>query len=419
MRRRRLDIDSELAEPIADILIQSMIDVFYQDGKHPKILRSNDGRPSTELVEEAYRLLFRFLKLSTVDGFSHEPPPPPDVFPNLDFPTPTDPSEEPPGEDDGGSFWDDLLDFILSIIAALAYIVQVAIYLATLPWAILADLITYPLRLALYYALELPLFHLLKMFRSVLVMTGYLMPMKDEIVQPLIRVGNPEDLTWTEVLDEVGDVFGALLEGPDDQPNRTFRDPRYPYAHPSDEFKHPWRYPTPDIPSELPALAASKGETGPTAGPHPRNAGPPVLFRLDQADPTIRDGLENARTPAEADAVGLQLEPFRHMGDAVDFSKYLIWLATRSDEAAAPIVDWNLDADRGYGYHCWDWNRHPLDGNSPRDPEDNAFGVPCTWPSQADDGLTPRSPGDPVQLHWVGPGLEDPGCEDTPPPPIG
>src|SRR5262249_53474110 len=157
------------------------------------------------------------------------------------------------------------------------------------------DLITYPLRLALYYALELPLFHLLKMFRSVLVMTGYLMPMKDEIVQPLIRVGNPEGLTWTQVLDEVGDVFGALLEGPVDLPTQTFRDPRYPYAHPSDEFKHPWRYPTPDTPSELPALADRNRQMGPTAGPHPRDAGPPVLFRLDQADPAIRDGLENAR----------------------------------------------------------------------------------------------------------------------------
>ncbi|HZT58309.1 MAG TPA: zinc dependent phospholipase C family protein [Pyrinomonadaceae bacterium] len=406
IRRRKLDLDSDLADPLADIITQSMIDVFYQDGKHPKILRDNNGRPSTDLVAEAYRLLFRFLKFTTVDGFSHEPPPPPDVFPNLDFPTLSDPSDEPPGDDDGGSFWDDLLDFLLSIIAILTYIVEVAVYLATLPWAILADLVTYPLRLGLYYALELPLFHLLKNFRSVLVMSGYMLPMQDEIVQPLIRVGNPDRVTWQQVRDELGDIFGGTLPPQPPDERVTFRDRLYPHSHPEDEFRHPWDYPT-SVP-ELPLT---------TAGPFARDAGPPTLFAGTNPDANIRDGLEFANTPTEADNVNFNLTPFRHLGDSVAFSQYLIWLATRTDPHAAPLVDWNLDADRGYGYHCWDWNRHPKDAAFPPqpDPEGNLYEQPCTWPSQADHDEAPAAPlawnpAIPLKTHWAD--EPDPGCQD-------
>lgn len=197
VRRRLLDIDSELPESVSGLLRAAIEEVFYARGRvHPKILRDEDGRPTAWLIEEAYRLFLRYLKIATVDGFDHAVPPPPEVFPNLDFPTPSDPAgDEPPGDDDG-DFWDDLLDFILAVIAAIAYVIEVAIYLATLPWAILADVVTYPLRLGLYYALELPLFHLLKAFRSVLVRTGYLLPMADEIDQSLIpgREPPPADL---------------------------------------------------------------------------------------------------------------------------------------------------------------------------------------------------------------------------------
>jgi hypothetical protein len=173
-RKRLLDVDSTMADPLPDILLQSIMDVFYKDGQHPKILRTDDGRPSPDIIKEAYDLFYRYLKLVTVDGFSHEPPDPPDVFPNLDFPTMSDPAGDAPpgggggGGNGGGSFWDDLLDFILSIVNVLGYIAEVALYLATLTWAIIAHLVTYPLRLGLYYALELPLFHLLKSFRGMI-----------------------------------------------------------------------------------------------------------------------------------------------------------------------------------------------------------------------------------------------------------
>jgi hypothetical protein len=72
------------------------------------------------------------------------------------------------------------------------------------------------------------------------------------------------------------------------------------------------------------------------------------------------------------------------------------------------LVDWNLDADRGYGYKSWDWNRAR---NAPvhADPNGNSYPPPCTWPPQVlpEDGSYDRNK--PLKLHGVGFGLEDPG----------
>jgi hypothetical protein len=244
-RKRLLDKDSAL--PDSDLLMETIENVFYDGGKtHPLILRTNDGKPTPELIKEAYDILFRYLKISTTDGFAHEIPPPPHVFPNLDPPTITDPGD---GLDDSdGDFWDDLLDFILAVVSVILYILEVIAWLVTFIWAVLADLVTYPLRLGLYYALELPLYYLLKSFRMVLVMTGYLHPMQDEITQSVIRIGNPTQSTWQQVVDELGDTFGGTLpEKPrEDESGEPFGDDEYPHRHSPDEFHHPW---VPDEPA--------------------------------------------------------------------------------------------------------------------------------------------------------------------------
>ena len=400
-RARKLDLDSDLPDEVTRLLLQAIEQLYYAGGgPHPKIL-GNDGRPSAENISESYRLWFRLLKLLTVDGFSHEPPPPPDLFPNLDFPTPSDPSDDPPDSGDN-SWWDDILDFVLSVIAILAYLVEVIAYLASLPWAVLADLITYWGRLAAYYAYELPLFQLLKAFRSVLVMTGYLHPMEDEIRLGLVRVGDQDEISVHALDSDLGDVFGGMSVP--EQDRSMFRDPAYPYSHPKNEYKHPWEYPDPKTPTErCPA----------TAGPWARLDAPSALFAAVGQDPQIRDRLEQADGPQEADEIGLSLQLDRHLGNPAEFCKYLIWLTTRNTEQKGEgkpqIVDWNLDADRGYGYHDWDWNR---DANAPpvNDPERNPYQPPCTWPPQADNPPAPYDPRKPLKLHWTGPGLDDPGC---------
>lgn len=435
-RKRILDIDSEMpaalpdspnAVSLADILRQAMKDVWYPDGKHPLILDPNDGRPGPDLIAEAYDLFFRYLKLVTVDGFSHEPPVPPDVFPNLDFPTMSDPAgDAAPGEngDGGGSFWDDLLDFILSVVAVIAYIVEVAVYLASLPWAVLADLITYPLRLGLYYALELPLFHMLKSFRAVLVMTGYMLPMEDEVAQILIQIGNTESGAFKEVLNLDGDVFAGWLPPPEPIGlAQTYRDPNYPHSIPTtgdhhpNEFRRPWSYPTSVREYHWTEMSPSPPTT---SGPHPASAGPGVLFGAVNSDPTIRDRFETAASPDEADQVGQDVTPAAHLGDAVAFTEYLLWLSTRDpvqkDGTNVPVTEWNLDSDCGYGYHCWDWNRKT--NVTEEDPEGFSYFEPCTPPPQTGQsflGPITWNPAVPLQLHWDGPNLEDPHCQDAPP----
>jgi hypothetical protein len=432
VRRRLLDIDSKLGDGLANLLVDTIKEVYYAPGvPHPRILRTNDGRPGASQVQQAYDLLFRFLKFTTVDGFSHEPPPPPDVFPNLDFPTPSDPAGDgPPGSDDGGSFWDDLLDFILAVINVLAYIVEVAVYLATLPWAILADLVTFPLRLGLYYALELPLFYLLKYFRAVLVRTAYMLPMRDEVDQSLIRVGNRRRVGWQDLLADAGDVFGGLTSAElQEDTTGADRDPAYPYgyAKEANEFRHPWQYP-----DEAPSYT----ERCPTtAGPLGHDAVPGSLFRGVAPAADIRDRLETATTPTAADEIGCDVSPTRNLGDIVTMTTYTMWLATRAPSGGedggqrepVPLTDWNLDADRGYGYHDWDWNRKPANPDphqEPQDPEGYPYREPCTWPSQDEDGpngTTRYVRGAPLQVHWAGPGQEDPGCVEpecvTCPPP--
>jgi len=430
-RKRLLDIDSKMPDPLPEILRQSMKEVWYPDGKHPLILDRSDGRPAPDLIAQAYDLFFLYLKLVTVDGFSHEPPDPPDVFPNLNFPTMSDPAGDAPPGDGGGaggrSFWDDLLDFILSVIAVIAYIVEVAIYLATLPWAILADIVTYPLRLGLYYALELPLSHMLRSFRAVLVMTGYMLPMKDEIAQILIQIGNTESGAFKEVLNLDGDVFAGWLPPPEPiGPEQTYRDPDYPHAilttadRNPDEFRRPWSYPTS-------VREFHWTETSPppptTAGPHSAGAEPGVLFGAVNSDPAIRDRFETVASPGEADRVGQDVTPTEHLGDTVAFTEYLLWLSTRDPVqkgGTVPLTEWNLDSDCGYGYHCWDWNRKTTNapGLEPdSDPGGFKYFEPCTPPPQTGQSyLGPISwnPAVPLQLHWDGPGLQDPHCQEPP-----
>src|SRR5205085_781907 len=92
-----------------------------------------------------------------------------------------------------------------------------------------------------------------------------------------------------------------------------------------------------------------------TASPHEQGADVRALFTTVVGAPELRDALERARTPGEADAIGSRVSPTRNLGDSVSFSEYLCWLATRDQRAdhnedgtTPSLVDWNLDADRGY-----------------------------------------------------------------------
>lgn len=422
-RKRMLDQDSQLPTEIGDLLVKTIKDVFYSGAvPHPRILAQNDGAPDTELIRNSYDLFYRFLKFTTVDGIYHTPPDPPKVFPNLDFPTPTDPRGDDGGGGDGGggggghhSFWDDLLDLVLAIARAIAYVAEVVVYLATLPWAVLNDLGTYPLRYALYWLLELPLYHMLKKFRAVLVLTGYLMPMNDEIAPNLITIGGDGNLTFDQIRAQMGDVFGGTDSGqePGGTGRTRFVDPQYPRRHVDGEFRHPWNYPSAET-AEL-GYENLPGGSG-VAGPYPQMARPNILFNADDGNPDTRATLEASATPGDTSVNTQGIMPHDHMGDPVAFCQYLLWLTTRNAldgnrrPMDVPMTNWNLDADRGYAYHDWDWNRDTSQQDQ-HDEQGHPYKPPCVWPSQAD---SPAAANIPVQIHYV-PG-EDPHCQPFPPP---
>jgi len=228
-------------------------------------------------------------------------------------------------------------------------------------------------------------------------MTGYMLPMDDEVAQILIQIGNTESGTFNEVLQLDGDVFAGLLPPPENGgQDKSYRDPNYPHSIPGlldpggpNEFRRPWSYPSSvvELHETIFENEEDPGKPPPTtSGPHAAGAAPIILFGGVNSDPALRDRFEAAGTPGDADEVGLDVTPTSHLGDAVAFFEYCLWLESRTpvqgDGTAVPLVEWNLDSDCGYCYHCWDWNRNKNAPSQP-DPEGNTFLQPCTWPSQA------------------------------------
>jgi hypothetical protein len=135
-----------------------------------------------------------------------------------------------------------------------------------------------------------------------------------------------------------------------------------------------------------------------------------------------RIAFEDASSPQETEIACDAHLPFgRHLGDPVDYGVYLIGRLI-SNSRSTP--DFNLDSDRGYGYHCWDWNRKPvpiwdpITGQLPNPLHPHVkfyFNEPCTIPEGFCQGF-PNSrvynPNNYLDLHYLDVG--NPGCGEGP-----
>lgn len=429
VRRRHLDLDSKMPAELAKLLFDAM-DLTYDTASQssvqgfprttPDIIKGADGRPQPEAIQLAYDLLFRYLKFSTLDGFRHEKPSPPDLIPNWDFPILTDPHDDPPGEGDHDTDW---LSKILRILRFIRWLVAVAIWFATIIPAILLDVATYVPRLIAYYSIELPLYYMIKAERAILVMTGYFHPLRDEIDPALVQLGNNNRALYLKLLlaidnvlfVEPDDAFSTLMPIAENLP-----DPNYPHGIPRDEdnepieYHAPWNYPS--SPTELPSTFA---------GPYASGSLPHILLENHIAgNQGLRSNFEEALTPADTDNISQgNVNAGNHLGDPVNFSAYLIWQLTRTNfstiAGVTRITDWNLDSDRGYAYKCWDWNRHDKTEGLLLDKDGHGYVKPCTPPPQSEEVAPPghcppadKSPYDskqPLKIFYLD--QEDPHCQ--------
>jgi hypothetical protein len=471
VRRRRLDLDSEMPLELATLLYEAMGETYQPSAppvpnpspdppsySSPRIITGGDGRPDAKMIQTAYLLMFRYLKMSTLDGFKHDKPEPPELFPNLDFPLLTDPHDPPPtafiGPSNAVIDTDSVKHLVLSIIRFLRWIAAVALWFATVIPTIYLDAATYIPRLLAYYSIELPLYYMVKAQRRIMVMSGFIHPMRDEIDDGLVRLCRGHDDAFLSMLKAMNDTLGGVddngmtavntqalklmdilalsaseamaqalgtAESSSTHPSEPQPDKNYPHAQPLDmpggnpiEYHAPWRYP--DSPPEL----------DPTyAGPYTCGDMPHILLEGGiPGDQEIRTKYESSPEPKKTDDISFQMaNKTVNLGDPVNFSAYLIWQLTREklpDNDKTKITDWNLDADRGYAYKCWDWNRHN-NKHILRDLEGNPYREPCTPPPQTENKklklgqscapLPPKAhdPDVPLAIHYID--EPDPGCD--------
>ena len=185
----------------------------------PRIILGGDGRPDPSVlpfplgqsrngaIQIAYLWMFRYMKRSMLDGFNHEKPEPPELFPNLDFPQLTDPHDDPPNAGDPDI---SPAECVLAIIRFILWLVAIAIWLATIIPAIVLDVATYVPRLIAYYGIQLPLYYMVKAERRIMVMSGFLQPMRDEIDEGLIRLCQGHNDAFLSMLKSMNDTLGGV-----------------------------------------------------------------------------------------------------------------------------------------------------------------------------------------------------------------
>ena len=274
---------------------------------------------------------------------------------------------------------------------------------------------TWPGREILYDNVTLPAWQLAEYIRSVLVHMAYVMPQSEEhwpngelrkpseIDLELITLGHTVDSAFQEALAAAADPLGNLdhdpalttegLRDPLTAPNpwlpvRTTKGqppPTFSNANGDNvvEFQRPWGYPdrTNDKNSALAGNYLENPLT--TAGPYPQNATPDqLLATTGTANNAARTQYEAAQCPGETDGHNneyVQGQRTNPLGDPVVFSTYLVGQIANNPQL---VSSYNLDADRGYGYLCWDWDRtQPAPGQSlPADPRGHTYLPPTSPP---------------------------------------
>jgi hypothetical protein len=383
--------------------------------KPPADLKVPAGFPLPWEVQTAYRFMLSWFKREFNTNMDMDKPKRPTWF----TPPPSDYNFGPP-DFSGVNPSDPPLEQLCDAIAALLdWLWKSLEKAAQLAYDLAKSLIsgaTLPVRQALYDGLVLPAWQVCENMRQVLVHMAYLTPQSEmrypngEIRRPneidfeLINLGHSVDGAFATALAAAWDPLGHLdkdpaltapaSRNPKGGPNR-----RYPWLpirptqkfagqttdagslpFKSDvvEFHRPWGFPDRTNDRD-PARAGNYIEAPQTVpGPYPQDAVPTVLFQTDgPASNRMRVDYEGSGCPEQTDRYNEDLigrAPFTNgypmpdgsepsaisgtnpLGDPIVFSAYLIGQIAGNPQFRS---NFNLDADRGFGYLCWDWIRDP------------------------------------------------------------
>jgi hypothetical protein len=329
-------------------------------------------------ISGAYFYVYKYMKFTTTDFYKIRRPVPPDVVVIPSFPSPpgSGDSDPGPGASDDSSTWQDVLSFLLDLLAWGAYLGEVAIWPASVIAGIIAGTATYTLREAIYEYMELPLYNLWLAVHSYLAMTGYVMPMPAELNSGLNTLGISVANDWQATVAALSDPDGGF------NPTQISLDPsgRIRTGFPKDvvldppgaingfaqivtagglvvngeypsEFTRPWKFPTAD--NEGDAIFVEQPPS--TGGPYVAGMNATALFGGSPGTPSARAKFEAAQSEGDTIAAAVALLPQgQHLGDPKDFTTYLVARLTRDNADPVRVVNWDLDADRGYGYLAWD-----------------------------------------------------------------
>jgi hypothetical protein len=174
------------------------------------------------------------------------------------------------------------------------------------------------------------------------------------------------------------------------------------------EYQRPWGFPE-RTNDPNPANAGNRIELPCTiAGPYPTDAMPDRLLNTNGViSNPARQLYQDAGCPHDTDVYSTAFvlhkgnnnfdeDRYRGtnpLGDPINFSAYLIGQIANNPKF---LSSFNLDADRGYGYLCWDWQRRPDPNFNPTDGQNHSFMPPVVWPEGADGSRWVRPAPEPV-----------------------
>ncbi|KAF3930330.1 hypothetical protein ABW19_dt0205551 [Dactylella cylindrospora] len=428
-----------------------------------------EGFPFPWEIKVAYRFMMSWFKRTYVGTMDYDRPDPPDIF----FPTGEDYVQGPPDFSGVSEADDPASKVCAAVLAILDWLWKVLTSVAQFLWDVvktIASALTFPTRAAIYYGVTLPLWEATQNLRNIMAHLGFTMPQSekivngnlkrpDEIDRSIIKLGHTVDTAFQEALAAAADPFGNLDRDPalNTGPVRDVlgdENPWLPIRVNSDkkgsaptfssggvvEYQRPWAFPDRNNCNNI-SRAANFIEMPETiAGPYVTGTMPnEILGTSGLISNAARMLYETAGCPHDTDTYNKafvthtykgskdygqgKFEGTNPLGDPVVFSSYLIGQIANNPRF---LSNYNLDADRGYGYLCWDWRRgEDWPGSQPHDGRGRKFKPPLQWPEGADNdrwmwpdvaGYNRNDPKKhekyPVDLWYVGKKCKEPEDDD-------